>query len=69
MLTVQLAYELRDTPIKVNSADPGFTATDLNDHRGHQTVEQGAREPVRLAMLSADGPSGGFFNTAGALLW
>ena len=69
MLTVQLAYELRDTPIKVNSAAPGFTATDLNHHRGHQTVEQGAREPVRLAMLSADGPSGGFFNTAGALLW
>jgi NAD(P)-dependent dehydrogenase (short-subunit alcohol dehydrogenase family) len=47
MLTVQLAYELRDTEIKVNSADPGFTATDLNDHRGHQTVEEGAAETVR----------------------
>src|SRR5579859_7553495 len=42
MLTVQLAYELRGTAIKVNSADPGYTATDLNGHRGHQTVEQGA---------------------------
>ena len=34
MLTVQLAYLLRDTAIKVNSADPGYTATDLNGHRG-----------------------------------
>src|SRR5215831_13356344 len=33
MLTVQLAAELQDTAIKVNSADPGFTATDLNSHR------------------------------------
>jgi NAD(P)-dependent dehydrogenase (short-subunit alcohol dehydrogenase family) len=69
MLTVQLAFELRETPIKVNSADPGFTATDLNDHRGHQTVEQGAREPVRLALLPADGPTGGFFDAAGPLPW
>jgi|ERR1035438_305464 NAD(P)-dependent dehydrogenase (short-subunit alcohol dehydrogenase family) len=49
MFTVQLAYELRVTPIKVNSADPGFTATDSNDHRGHQTVEEGGPETVRLA--------------------
>jgi NAD(P)-dependent dehydrogenase (short-subunit alcohol dehydrogenase family) len=44
MLTVQLAYELRDTKIKVNSANPGFTATDLNGHRGYQTVEEGTTE-------------------------
>ena len=41
MLTVQLAYLLRDT-IKVNSADPGYTATDLNSHRGLQTIPEGA---------------------------
>ncbi len=40
MLTVQLAFELRDTNIKVNSANPGFTATDLNGYRGEQTVER-----------------------------
>src|SRR5688572_11821500 len=57
--TVALAYELKDTPIKVNSADPGFTATDLNDHRGHKTVEQGAEIIVRLATLPADGATGG----------
>ena len=69
MLTVQLAFELRDTGIKVNSADPGFTATDLNQHRGHQTVEQGAAEAVLLALLREDGPTGGFFSSAGRVPW
>ncbi|MGD0280249.1 MAG: SDR family oxidoreductase [Smithella sp.] len=69
MLTVQLAYELRETSIKVNSADPGFTATDLNGHRGYQTVEQGAAEAIRLALLPDDGPTGGFFNSAGPEPW
>jgi NAD(P)-dependent dehydrogenase (short-subunit alcohol dehydrogenase family) len=44
MLTVQLAYELSGTAIKVNSADPGYTATDLNGHRGTQTIPEGAAE-------------------------
>ncbi|CAD6555966.1 SDR family oxidoreductase [Paraburkholderia metrosideri] len=69
MLTVQLADELRDTSIKVNAADPGFTATDLNGHRGYQTVEQGAAEAIRLALLPADGPSGKFFSTQGENPW
>ena len=69
MLTVQLAFELRDTPIKVNSADPGYTATDLNDNRGTQTVEQGAAEAVRLALLPGNGPTGGYFSSAGPVPW
>jgi NAD(P)-dependent dehydrogenase (short-subunit alcohol dehydrogenase family) len=69
MLTVQLAYELRDTGIKVNSADPGFTATDLNGHRGYQTVEEGAEEALRLALLDENGPTGGFFNRKGVDPW
>ena len=69
MLTVQLAWELRGTPIKVNSANPGYTATDLNGHRGRQTVEQGAAEAVRLALLPPDGPTGGFFQSAGPDPW
>src|SRR5262245_8933787 len=69
MLTVQLAFELKDTPIKVNSANPGYTATDLNDHRGTQTVEEGAAEAVRLALLPADGPTGGYFSSAGPGPW
>ncbi|VFU08465.1 SDR family NAD(P)-dependent oxidoreductase [Methylocella tundrae] len=69
MLTVQLAAELRDTGLKVNSADPGFTATDLNGHRGRQTIPEGAAEAVRLALLDDDGPTGGFFATAGREPW
>lgn len=69
MLTVQLAYELRDTPIKVNSADPEYTATDLNGHRGTQTVREGAAEAIRLALLPEDGPTGTFSNSAGIVPW
>ena len=69
MLTVQLAYELRGTSIKVNASNPGYTATDLNGHRGYQTVAEGAAETVRLALLPADGPTGGFFKTAGRDPW
>jgi NAD(P)-dependent dehydrogenase (short-subunit alcohol dehydrogenase family) len=69
MLTVQLAAGLRGTPIKVNSADPGYTATDLNNHRGNQTIGQGAAEATRLALLDESGPSGGFFSSDGANPW
>lgn len=68
-LTVQLANELRNTPIKVNAADPAYVATDLNQHRGHRTVEQGATTPVRLVTLSEDGPTGGYFNDEGVVPW
>jgi NAD(P)-dependent dehydrogenase (short-subunit alcohol dehydrogenase family) len=68
-LTLQFAYELRKTAIKVNSAAPGFVATDINQFRGTRTVEQGARAPVRLATLPEDGPSGGFFEEDGPVPW
>jgi NAD(P)-dependent dehydrogenase (short-subunit alcohol dehydrogenase family) len=68
-ITVQFAKELRGTPIKINSADPGYVATDLNNHAGYRTVEQGATVAVRLATLPADGPTGGFFDENGALPW
>jgi len=68
-LTIQLAYDLKDTPIKVNAADPGYTATAFNDYKGTRTVRQGAAVAVRYATLAADGPSGGFFNEAGPVPW
>jgi NAD(P)-dependent dehydrogenase (short-subunit alcohol dehydrogenase family) len=49
------ALELEQTPIKVRAAAPGFTATDLNNFEGTRTVQQAAREPVRLALLGRDG--------------
>jgi len=69
MLTVQLAYELRDTPIKVNSADPGYTATDLNEHRGTQTIPEGSAETIRLALLPDDGPTGTYSDSSGIVPW
>jgi NAD(P)-dependent dehydrogenase (short-subunit alcohol dehydrogenase family) len=69
MMTVQLAWELRDTPIKVNTVDPGYTATDLNGHSGPQSIEEGAAETVRQALVPDDAPTGGFFNTAGIVPW
>ncbi len=68
-VTVALAIELEGTPVKVNAACPGFTGTDLNGFAGHRTVEQGAREPVRLALLGPDGPTGTFSNEDGPLPW
>ena len=65
MLTVQLAAELRDTGIKVNSADPGFTATDLNDHRGYQTVPQGAAAAFGRSRTSWSFSSSATRRTAG----
>jgi NAD(P)-dependent dehydrogenase (short-subunit alcohol dehydrogenase family) len=69
MITVQLANELRDTPIKVNAVSPGFIATDMNANQGTGTVQQGAAEPVRLALLGPDGPTGGYFEAGERLPW
>ncbi|MGV9668247.1 SDR family oxidoreductase [Nocardia niigatensis] len=61
MVTVLYALELKDTPIKVNAANPGYTATDLNGNSGFRTAEQGAEPSVHLATLPADGPTGTFW--------
>ncbi len=69
MMTVQLAWELRDTAIKVNAVNPGYTATDLNGNSGTQTIAEGAAETVRQALAPDDGPTGGFFETGGVVPW
>jgi NAD(P)-dependent dehydrogenase (short-subunit alcohol dehydrogenase family) len=58
MITAMYAKELRETPIKVNAANPGYTATDFNGHSGFRTATEGAEPTVYLATLPADGPSG-----------
>jgi NAD(P)-dependent dehydrogenase (short-subunit alcohol dehydrogenase family) len=68
-VTVQFARELRDTAIKVNAVCPGYVATDLNQHRGTRTPAEGAAIAIRLATLPVDGPTGGFFDDAGAIPW
>jgi NAD(P)-dependent dehydrogenase (short-subunit alcohol dehydrogenase family) len=54
---------------RVNAADPGYTATDLNGHRGHQTVIEGTDAIVALAQVAPDGPTGGFFDREGEVRW
>lgn len=68
-LTIHFAHELRGTPIKVNSACPGWVKTDMGGADAPGTVESGAETPVWLATLPADGPSGGFFNSLQAVPW
>jgi NAD(P)-dependent dehydrogenase (short-subunit alcohol dehydrogenase family) len=60
--TIMLAYELRETPFKVNAVDPGYTATDFNHHSGPGTVEDAAARVVKAATLGADGPTSQFFS-------
>lgn len=62
MITVGFAKELAADGIKVNAANPGYVATDLNNHQGYRTVEQGAEIAVRLATLGPMGPTAGFFH-------
>ena len=58
MITAMYARELRDTPIKVNAANPGYTKTDLHRNSGFRSATEGAEATVYLATLRADGPSG-----------
>ena len=69
-LTLAMAIELENTPIKVNAVSPGFTRTNLNNYAGTETVEEGAREAVRVALLGPDGPTGTFTHaTLGTIPW
>jgi len=67
MITVQYAKAFPS--MRINAVDPGFTKTDLNGNTGTQTVAEGAEAIVRMAQVDADGPTGGFFNTAGQVPW
>jgi NAD(P)-dependent dehydrogenase (short-subunit alcohol dehydrogenase family) len=67
MLTVRYAQAY--PRMRINSVDPGYTATDLNGHSGTQTVEQGAEIIVRMARLGPDGPTGTYADAAGPVPW
>ncbi len=62
MYTVVLAYELKDTPFKVNAVCPGYTKTDFNGHRGPGCVEDAGKRIVKYALIDKDGPTGKFFS-------
>jgi len=67
--TVHLAQELRRTPIKVNSAHPGWVKTDMGGSAAPMEVSEGGKTSVQLATLPDDGPTGGYFHLGQPLPW
>src|SRR5580658_7465614 len=59
-IPLAMMVELESTGIKVNLVSPGFTKTNLNGYAGTQSLEEGSREIVRVALLGPDGPNGTF---------
>jgi NAD(P)-dependent dehydrogenase (short-subunit alcohol dehydrogenase family) len=68
-LTVSLAKELAEAPIKVNAMCPGWVKTEMGGEQAPRTVEQGAREAVRLALAPNDAPTGTFTDDNGVIAW
>lgn len=68
-MTVQLAFELRATGIKVNAVDPGQVATGLSGGRGNRTAADAAAVVAQYALLPADGPTGTFMDAHGPESW
>ena len=67
--TVHLAWELKDTPIKVNAAHPGWVKTEMGGEGAMMEIEEGAKTSVALATLGPDGPNGGFLHMGETLPW
>ena len=59
-MTLAMMVELEETDIKINLVSPAFTSTNLNNFAGTESVEDGSREVVRVALLGPDGPTGTF---------
>lgn len=67
--TVHLAHELKDTPIKVNSAHPGWVKTDMGGSEAPLELSEGIRTSIALALLDKEGPSGSFIHIDNTLPW
>jgi NAD(P)-dependent dehydrogenase (short-subunit alcohol dehydrogenase family) len=67
--TIHLAHELRNTPVKVNSAHPGWVKTELGGEGAMMDITEGAKTGVQLATLPDDGSSGGFFHLGQPVPW
>jgi len=67
--TIHLAYELRNTPMKVNSAHPGWVKTEMGGENADLEVSEGGKTSAWLATLPKDGPTGGYFHVGQPLPW
>ena len=68
-VTVSFAKELEPLGIKVNVVEPGHVRTDLNGNSGFLTPDEGAVTAIKMALIDADGPTGGFFGSHGRQPW
>jgi NAD(P)-dependent dehydrogenase (short-subunit alcohol dehydrogenase family) len=67
--TVQLAYQLRHTNIKVNAAHPGHVKTDMGGAAAPMEIVDGAKTSVALALIDAKGPNGAYVHLGEPLPW
>lgn len=67
--TIHLAYELRNTKIKVNSAHPGWVKTDMGGEHAPMEISEGGKTSAALALLPDDGPTGGYFHQGQPIPW
>jgi len=67
--TVQLAYELKDTNVKVNAVHPGWVKTDMGGEEAPMEIVDGAKSSVALATVGADGPNGSYTHLGETLPW
>ena len=67
--TIHLAWELKDTPIKVNAAHPGWVKTEMGTDAAPMEIPEGAKTSVALALLGPDGPNGRFIHLGSELPW
>ena len=67
--TIHLAWELKDTPIKVNAAHPGWVKTEMGTDAAPMEIPEGAKTSVALALLDSDGPNGRFIHLGSELPW
>lgn len=69
MYTINLANALKSTPVKVNTAHPGWVKTDMGGPNADLEIGEGAETSVYLATLPPDGPTGGYFHKKERLPW
>ncbi len=65
----QVGDQGAQVPVRNNAVDPGYTATDLNGHRGTQSVQEGTDAIGAMATIGPEGPTGTFTARHGPASW